>query len=41
MKRGIRMTRAMRGGPMGKFLTEEEKQQQPKVTKELLIRVFS
>ena len=35
------MTRAMRGGPMGKFLTEEEKQQQPKVTKELLVRVFS
>ncbi len=35
------MTRVMRGGPMGKFLTEEEKQQQPKVTKELLIRVFS
>ena len=35
------MTRAMRGGPMGKFLTEEEKQQQPKVTRELLIRVFS
>ena len=25
----------------GKFLTEEEKQQQPKVTKELLVRVFS
>ena len=41
MKRGIRMTRVMRGGPMGKFLTEEEKQQQPKVTKELLVRVFS
>ena len=35
------MTRVMRGGPMGKFLTEEEKQQQPKVTKELLVRVFS
>ena len=31
-----------RGGPMGgRYLTEEEKQQQPKVTKELLARVFS
>ena len=31
-----------RGGPMGgRYLTEEEKQQQPKVTKELLTRVFS
>ncbi len=31
-----------RGGPMGgRYLTEEEKQQQPKVTKELLSRVFS
>ena len=29
--------RGMRGG----FLTEEEKKNQPKVTKELLIRVFS
>ena len=30
-----------RGGIGGRFLTEEEKQQQPKVTKELLARVFS
>ena len=31
-----------RGGPMGgAFLTEEEKANQPKVTKELLVRVFS
>ena len=34
------------GGPMGfgrggKFLSEEEKANQPKVTKELLVRVFS
>lgn len=30
------------GGPMGgRYLTEEEKQAQPKVTKDLLIRVFS
>ncbi len=28
-------------GPGGKFLTEEEKANQPKVTKELLVRVFS
>ena len=29
------------GGPGGRFLTEEEKANQPKVTKELLLRVFS
>ncbi|MBR3069390.1 MAG: ABC transporter ATP-binding protein, partial [Lachnospiraceae bacterium] len=30
------------GGPMGgQYLTEEEKKAQPKVTKELLLRVFS
>ena len=29
------------GGPGGRFLTEEEKQNQPKVTKDLLIRVLS
>ena len=30
------------GGPMGgRYLTEEEKEQQPKVSKELLLRVFS
>ena len=29
------------GGPMGQFLTEEEKKNQPKVTPELLKRVFS
>ena len=31
------------GGPMGRghYLTEEEKQQTPKVTKELLTRIFS
>lgn len=29
------------GGPMGKFLTEEEKANQPKVTPALLKRVFS
>ena len=42
-KRGILLTQARsRGGTAGgKFLTEEEKQQQPKVTKELLLRVFS
>ncbi|MBE6128238.1 MAG: ABC transporter ATP-binding protein [Erysipelotrichaceae bacterium] len=31
----------MRGGRGGKFLSEEEKQNAPKITKELLIRVFS
>ena len=31
-----------RGGPMSRgFLTEEEKQNRPKVTKELLVRIFS
>ena len=30
-----------RGGPMGKFLTEEEKSSQPKVTPALLKRIFS
>ena len=30
------------GGPMGRgFMTEEEKKNRPKVTKELLLRVFS
>ena len=29
------------GGPGGRFLTEEEKKNQPKVTKALLVRVFS
>ena len=29
------------GGPGGRFLTEEEKKSQPKVTKELLFRIFS
>ena len=32
---------SMRGGRGGKFLSEEEKQNAPKITKELLIRVFS
>ena len=32
----------MHGGPRGgRFLTEEEKRNNPKVTKELLLRVFS
>ena len=32
----------MRGGPRGgKYLSEEEKQSAPKITKDLLIRVFS
>ena len=33
----------MQGGPRGRnmFLTDEEKQNTPKVTKELLLRVFS
>ena len=31
------------GGPMGRghYLTEDEKQQTPRVTKELLLRIFS
>ena len=29
------------GGPGGRYLTEEEKKNQPKVTRELLVRVFS
>ena len=35
------MTQRGRGGMGGRYLTEEEKQQQPKVTRELLARVFS
>ena len=35
------MTQRGRGGMGGRYLTEEEKQRQPKVTRELLARVFS